>query len=278
MIETWQIADTVIVATIMSCRIPQTWCRVMETHSIPPLSNPTLADVTVEVEPRPGWVNPAADFGVFEETVPFGSRQIRFERYDLSGILKKNDSGYRGHFVANSNSAIPLHVLVKFCLSFVCEDRGSLLLHASAVKRNNRLWIFSGPPGSGKTTIAEDLCGGGALFSQDHIVIASDEMGLRVFTTPFSDDAGIVQPDSMCDLAALAFIEQADASAVVNLTGHEKLRRILSQTAAHTRTDDSFSQTINAIGLIIERVDCFLLRFSKDEGFWDLLDKQAPRC
>jgi hypothetical protein len=80
------------------------------------------------------------------------------------------------------------------CLRVILANRISkkngLLLHASAVVRDNSAFVFIGPSGSGKTTVAR-LAGAKNILSDEIVALrTSPKTDVRVYGTPFWGEMG----------------------------------------------------------------------------------------
>jgi hypothetical protein len=87
-------------------------------------------------------------------------------------------------------------LLEGWALSILVTLRGGAVLHASSVVLDNRLVVFVGNSGQGKTTLAALLCTtGGELFSEDVLTVRSDATchkganSLRLRVEAFQDPA-----------------------------------------------------------------------------------------
>jgi hypothetical protein len=203
-----------------------------------------------------------------------GGRRISLRHAAVSGEIVGGVGGYRGRFSLHGAEVETSHdVAVRTALSLLCEDRGSLLLHSSGLVRRDGVWLFIGPGGAGKTTIATELNGGGTPLSVDRTVISFEETGGPiVHSTPFSDTARILKGPLSGPIAGICRIEKAAEHGVRRLTSFEATRELFEQVFAFSRDNKRVERTMAAIGRLVEEIPCFNLRFAKDDGFWPLLE------
>ncbi|MBU1325921.1 MAG: hypothetical protein KJ676_11820 [Alphaproteobacteria bacterium] len=124
------------------------------------------ADVTIHVEPVPDHLDEVLHSGANWEI-----DQTRF-LLNLPGI---------GRFMATDGrrlsicpaSDMPVDDVLIFALgtgmSAILYQRGALLLHASAVVRDGRAYLFCGPSGAGKSTLSAALSRSGCGFLSDDL-------------------------------------------------------------------------------------------------------------
>ncbi len=200
---------------------------------------------------------------------------IDMKNYYVPGFFYKRADRYRGRFLAIEENAELLKGAIKSCFSFICEDRNSLLLHASAVLRNGRVWVFCGPSGSGKTTIATELNDCGQAFSVDSVVLSIDKDGVvRADSTPFGEDGENVPRRTAIPVAGIALIEQSDHDEVVTRESSRTISELLAQSLGfHFRGPERIARNLNIVGSVFDNTRCFWLKFSRSNAFWRLLDE-----
>jgi hypothetical protein len=120
-------------------------------------------------------------------------RLARFDRdFRIGEVIVDPDSfcARSGHYPLSNplDELIFLHRLAR---------EGGLLLRASAVVRDGRARLFSGPSGAGKTTISRWMLEAGpcSVLSDDRVVIRLEpDGGFRVHGTPWHGDAPLASP------------------------------------------------------------------------------------
>jgi hypothetical protein len=226
----------------------------------------------LDIELLPGWRNPHPRDAMEIEYAGQSLRAVAIEKPVMSGRIFKEQDGYRGDFRVAGDDPDFIDYAVAACLSFACEEAGQLLLHASAVERDGRAWLFLGPGGSGKTTIALELHGGGVPMSVDKTLVRFGEDGeLRAFSTPFGDGASEIPGARSAPVAGLVLIEQAAGHALEKPGAFAATAALLRQTFSASRDRASVSAALEIIGRMAEMGIVYRLRFEKDDRFWPLL-------
>ncbi len=269
----WRIAQKTLSVEVPDPLNPRDWQQHLETHLVP-YPDPA-PDFHLILSPERGWKNPVTDYGVWFDSPPDSSSlRIRMERHDLSGVIVKKDGHYKGKLTINNDSPETLTVLLRCCISLLCEDCDEMLLHASGVIRKGRVWLFCGPAGSGKTTIAVELRDQNETFSVDRVVLRTRSDGhIEAHSTPFSDDTGIARSKQTGIVSGIAFIEKSADNKILSMGYHEIIRAILDETFALSRSVESQGRLIEIAGNLAQNAHCCRLKFQKDKSFWTLLNR-----
>lgn len=109
-------------------------------------------------------------------------------------------------------------------------DFGGFQLHASAVELAGRAWLFSGPSGIGKSTLAGRWVRMfGALWLNDDKPALRRSEGLwRAWGTPWSGKHDLSRPAS-APVGAAVFLRRGEGLALERLTPYEALPLFMSQ-------------------------------------------------
>lgn len=114
-----------------------------------------------------------------------------------------------------------LDAVLRYILSRQLVDHGGLLLHASAVVRGGRAWVFAGPSGVGKTTISQNL--EGTVLGDEAIALVLCDGQLVCHSTPYWRATPASAP-----AAALLFPTQGAPNALLPLSPGRALGKLMS--------------------------------------------------
>ncbi|MCP4603976.1 MAG: hypothetical protein GY847_26220 [Proteobacteria bacterium] len=271
----WQIADYLVHARVLHDGIPAAWLDVFPQRWR--CNFPDTSDVRVSIDANPVKQCPCEDvnFGV-QITSGNNEQTQRIELHipDSRGTFVRNQSGFHGRFDVSKDGSFGFVATLQIGLAALVDESGGLLLHASGVWRDDGIWLFCGPSGAGKTTIATELNGEGEAFSEDRIVLKLDEDGSPVVhATPFGDS--VVAPDCPAHgrVAGIALIEQAQQPGVASITTMEAVAALFQASRWYSTSTFASQRTLNNIERIIGSCPCFRLKFARDERFWEFLDE-----
>ncbi len=209
------------------------------------------------------WIESAADSS---------ERKFRIERLDIVGTISKRDTGILSDWTIFYDHPAQIHSTVKTTFIYALSYERKLLLHCSGVIRNEKLYLFVGPSGRGKTTIAEQLNGGGIPFCTDTAVIAVSNNPPLAHPTPFSDFKNVCPKSDPKTPTAVVFIEQAETHSLQPLSEIATGRGILKNMHFIPGSYRLTQALLDAAAEIASTVPGLHLKFRKDEGFWPLLD------
>ena len=128
---------------------PESWAGLFPTYAASPegMQSP---DVVLDTDPIPGWLNPRRlGDGKPAWSSTWTKDELHLEGPDLHGVVRKEGSSLRGSLTADSDGPWSLAFTLRSVLHQAIAGRG-LLLHASGVMRDGRLYLFAGHAGAGK--------------------------------------------------------------------------------------------------------------------------------
>lgn len=267
----WEIADVALEVRCRGAACPVAWLGLFPAFAVsddgmkPP-------DIVLDVDPIVGWENP-------RQLPPRASAWwstrtaagVLLEGPYYSGVMQQKEGYLRGKVTADGAGPYSLVAALRALLSHWVLGRG-MLLHASGVLRNGRLWLFAGDSNAGKTTIARELNGGGVPFAVDRVALLREGLSPQAHPTPFSDLGGEVAQCVPAVPEAVVIVEQGDAHALRLLAPASAATMLIRHSTWNWKSQAVMSTALETAGWMADRVPVHAMTFSKDEGFWRLLD------
>ncbi|HEV8617444.1 MAG TPA: hypothetical protein VGU22_18275 [Methylomirabilota bacterium] len=215
-----------------------------------------------------GPVVPGADHDVVVEgTGAAGCFRVR--RYDFVGMLELGR--HAGRVTLLDPDEITLDSFFRIAYSLMLLERGGLILHSASLVRNHRAWVFCGPSGSGKTTIAR-MSHDVTVLSDELSILRVTDHGVVAHGTPFWGDLARGGDNVCVDVAGLYMLRQGARHAVEPLAPGRALAALLPNVMFFAK-DAGLTRTLLSIaGALVESVECATLTFSRDPGFWEVID------
>ena len=166
---------------------------------------------------------------------------------------------------------------ISYAYSQLLAANNGMLLHAAAVVKNKKAFIFFGKSGAGKSTIA-GLSKRYKVLGDD--IIAARKIGSRyyAFATPWSQSS-FIKParGQKCAIAAIFFIDKSDRISFKPLGRSAALARIVSNHIhflIYTKkplTGDVFVTAAD----FVKRIPAYGMKFSRTRDFWPALEEKT---
>lgn len=150
--------------------------------------------------------------------------------------------------------------------------RGGLLLHASAVVREELSYVFPGQSGAGKSTIVRQSTGMTILNDEISVVqVSVESSGAVAFGTPFYGDWP--HPDKECQapVKGLFFPYQDRENRLVPLTPQEALLRLIPCVWIYTAWRPRLERVFDLCLSLLESVPLYEFHFRPDPTLWEVL-------
>ena len=182
-----------------------------------------IADIVCEIDTR------------CKETSHWYEPYLTDEPLDFPKTLTYADSSAEHLVEVGQDLTIPLAenmlLATKFNTMLLRFD-GSYI-HSSALKYKDKVYLFSGPSGVGKSTHTRRWC---RLFPNETKILNDDKPSFRfiddkcyIYGTPFAGGTDI-QINEKGELGAIVFIEQASENRLVRLSAREAIVELTTQT------------------------------------------------
>ena len=182
-----------------------------------------IADIVCEIDTR------------CKETAHWYEPYLTDEPLDFPRTLTYTDSAAQHLVDVGKDLTLPLaeNMLLtsKFNTTLLHFD-GSYI-HSSALKFKDKVYLFSGPSGVGKSTHTRRWC---RLFPEETKILNDDKPSFRfiddkcyIYGTPFAGGTDI-QINEKGELGAIVFLEQADENRLVRLSPRQAIVELTTQT------------------------------------------------
>jgi hypothetical protein len=185
------------------------------------------------------------------------------------------DAGLVRLLMPRTAGALSPSALRLLCALLLLE-RGGFLLHASAVVEHDRAWVFCGPSGAGKTTVAR-LASPRLVLSDETVALLNGRAGCTVASTPFFGEGGPVMAtlNRRAPVAGLCFLTKGDRFAHRRLDAREVVERAFHQVFVPKRDPRIAARVLERLADVAARVPCFELTFARRPELWEYLGALA---
>lgn len=158
-------------------------------------------------------------------------------------------------------SANQFELVIRHIIQSQIEKCG-FILHSSSVMGKNGAYIFTGPPGAGKSTIIRLLKNRFQPLGDDSSIITKVKHGYRFHETPFSEAAyWIRKKNTETEIRGIFFLKKAGFFSVEKIGNKDLiLRKMIDQTIGLFR---SVNVTSNYISHQLASVTDFVNRYNR---------------
>jgi hypothetical protein len=154
------------------------------------------------------------------------------------------------------------------------EVKNKSFVHGCAVSRNGQGFLFSGPSGTGKSTIAK-LSSDFKILNDELVIVNRSNGNYVVSSSPFKGDFKNNINGSV-PLSALFLIKHGKKNMIRKITKTEFVTRfvrevIYSDSLLSTKKKESFLEMMDFCSGIAEIVPFYELAFLPDKSFWECI-------
>jgi hypothetical protein len=155
--------------------------------------------------------------------------------------------------------------------SIVLSKEGGFLLHAASAIRGGRAFLFTGPSGAGKTTIAKLAPADAVLLSDEISYVRRDGDGYTAYGTPFAGELGESGAPAQAPVAALFALGRGAGNDHVPLAPAAAVRTLLRNILFFADEQALVDRLFATVCHFAERVPVHRLDFAPDARVWDTI-------
>lgn len=153
--------------------------------------------------------------------------------------------------------------------TLVLSTEGGFLLHAASAIRNGRAFVFAGPSGAGKTTMARLAPADVTLLTDEISYVRKTPAGYVAYGTPFAGELGESGDRVSAPLAAIYRLEQAPDTHVEPLTAGDGVRTLMRNVLFFAEDAGLTRQVFEAACDCACEVPMHRLSFTPDARAWE---------
>jgi len=225
-----------------------------------------IADLIAEV--------PAAD------GLDIRCRDYLFHESTAADIIIRSDLYRKGHYDPRlpQTTVAYMESAYQFYLELLRFD--GFYLHASAVVRDGRAYLFSGHPKAGKSTHTRlwlDTFGDCCIINDDKPALRRLDGIWYAYGTPWCGKDGI-NHNKRAPLAGVCFLKKAEENRIRRLDAVEAMQKLLSQTIYKFTQVEQLDMLLQHLELFLQEVPVFELENKPESSAAQLSYETMDRC
>jgi hypothetical protein len=151
----------------------------------------------------------------------------------------------------------------------VLATRDGFLLHAASAIRNRKAFLFMGPSGAGKTTIASLAPADVTLLSDEVSYVRKQSEVYAAFGTPFAGELAKVGENVSAPIACLYLLEQGPANRIEPVGASDAARAVLRNILFFAEDPELVRSVFQSVCQLVNDVPVCRLTFLPDSRVWE---------
>lgn len=170
--------------------------------------------------------------------------------------------------IRQTRNAYAVDAVLRIVHTLLLSSEGGFLLHASSVVRNGRAFLFTGPSGAGKTTIARLAPGDVSVLTDEISYVRKRNDEYVAFGTPFSGDWGDVGENVSAPVSTLFRLGWGPDNERTALNRTATVRTLMRNILFFAEDPAITGRLLDAACDFAASVPAFQLAFAPDARVW----------
>lgn len=225
---------------------------------------------------------PEAPECTFDVTLapPIGSEpddDVRVYRREGNWHLERGDfraewdpTARRGR-IRQSANPYSIDTVLRIVHTLVLAREGGFLMHAASAIRNGRAFLFTGPSGAGKTTMARLAPDDVAVLTDEVSYVRDEADRYRAYGTPFAGELARSGENQSAPLDAVYLLVQGRENRVEDVAAADAARSVLANILFFAEDAELVRAVFRSALAFVERVPVRRLTFLPDARVWELI-------
>jgi hypothetical protein len=164
-----------------------------------------------------------------------------------------------------------LDAALRILHTLLLAERCGFLLHAASAVRNGRAFLFFGPSGAGKTTLARAAPPDAALLTDEISYLRRDGEKFLAYGTPFTGELEKPGENISTPIAALYHLVKAPTNRLTPMKPGDAVRALLESVLFFAEDPDLVKLVFQSVCDLVCQLPIYRLEFVPEKSVWDLI-------
>ena len=181
------------------------------------------------------------------------------------------NSGSRSGRLEVALNAYSVDAALRILHTLLLAEAGGFLLHAASAVRNGRAFLFFGPSGAGKTTVARLAVSDATLLTDEISYVRRDGESYSAYGTPFTGELAKPGENISAPIAALYHLVKAPTNRLTLMKEADAARALLESVLFFAEDADLVKLVFKSVCDLVCQLPVYQLEFVPDKSVWDLV-------
>lgn len=163
---------------------------------------------------------------------------------------------------------------LRILYSYLLTSQNGFMLHAAAIVRRDKGYVFFGPSNSGKSTIAS-LSSEFTVLGDELIAIRKMSNGYHIFGTPFWD--GKNTRLSIEQIQGFFRLHKGPHFSLHKVSSSQAVQEILTNVEFGVKTPSLVESIFTTSCEIMEKAPCYEMHFTPENSLWKNIDEAVGK-